>query len=172
MVTEWANWIQSTRLSNYFRDVAWIVPTSQSIHIVCVAIVLGSACMISFRLLGLTQPGRSIVRIVDTVVPWMYGCVVVLLLTGVVQTIAEPRRQFLTTVFWAKMLMVMSVVTLTVWFAGTVRRNAPAWDGGAGSAGRRRAARMFALVSLGLWAGIVICGRLIAYAWLFQSQHG
>ena len=171
LLRESADWLQSTRLSHLFRDVAWVVPTSQSIHIACVAIVLGSACMISFRLLGLMQCTRSVSGLVDSVVPCMYGCVLVLLLTGSVQTLAEPRRQFLTWLFWSKMLMVMFVVVLTMWFAGKVRRRAAAWDDpGAGVAHGQ--ARVFAFVSLALWTGIVICGRLIAYAWLLQPQHG
>jgi hypothetical protein len=169
MVRELARWIQSTALSHTFRDAPWLVPTSQAIHIVCVAIILGSACMVSFRLLGLTQLNRSVVQISNTVVPWMFRCVAVLLFTGVVQTIAEPRREFLAGFYWIKMALILCVVGLTVWFSVTLRRNAESW---ANTTGTRSpgAARVFAVVSLVLWAGIVICGRLIAYSYLLE--HG
>jgi hypothetical protein len=166
MVRQLANWISTTPLSRYFQDQLWIIPTSQSIHIVCVAIVFGSGSVISLRLLGLGSSGRSVSQLVETLVPWMYRALVVLLITGAVQTIAEPVRQFVTPEFWWKMFMVVCVTLLTVWFARAVRRNAAVWDA---PAARPGAGKAFAVVSLALWLGIVICGRLIGYTWLFYA---
>jgi hypothetical protein len=158
----WADWIASTALSDWLQSQAWIVPTSQSIHILSVSVVFGCAVMISMRLLGFSASGRSISQLVDTVVPWMYRALGVLLFTGAVQTIAEPVRQFVTPAFWGKMLMIICVIILTVWFARAVRRNAARWDT---AASRPAGAKMFALVSLGLWVGIIFCGRFIGYTW-------
>jgi hypothetical protein len=157
----WAHWIESTALSGWLRNQAWIVPTSQSIHILCVSVVLGCAVMISLRLLGLSASGRSVSQLVDTLVPWMYRALAVLLLTGLVQTVTEPVRQFVTPVFWSKMLMILCVLALTVCFARAVRRNAGKWD----ALARPPSARWFALISLSLWIGIIFCGRFIGYTW-------
>ena len=92
----------------------------------------------------------------------MYRALAVLLLTGAVQTVAEPVRQFVTPAFWLKMLMIPCVLALTIWFARQVRRNAAQWD----TAGRRPAsAKWFALISLCLWVGIIFSGRFIGYTW-------
>jgi hypothetical protein len=164
-VRHWADWISNTALSNWFQNQLWIIPTSQSIHIVCVSVVFGCAVMISLRLLGLGASGRSVSQLVDTLVPWMYRALAVLLFTGAVQTIAEPLRQFVTPAFWWKMFMIICVVSLTVWFAHAVRRNAVRWDS---AAMRPHSGRLFALLSLGLWVGIIFCGRFIGYTWLFH----
>jgi hypothetical protein len=156
----WANCIASTALSGWLQNEAWVVPTSQSIHIISVSVVFCCAVMISLRLLGLSASGRSVSQLVDTLVPWMYRALAVLLLTGLVQIIAEPVRQFVTPVFWWKMLMIIGVLVLTVSFARAVRRNAATWDGA-----RPARAKWFALISLGLWVGIIICGRFIGYTW-------
>lgn len=163
-VKHWADVISNTSLSQWFQNQLWVIPTSQSIHIVCVSIVFGCAVMISLRLLGIGK-GRSISQLVDTLVPWMYRALVVLLLTGSVQTIAEPLRQFVTPAFWWKMVMIVCVLTLTIVFARAVRHNAARWDQ---AAMRPLSARVFALVSLGLWVGIIFCGRFIGYTWLFH----
>jgi hypothetical protein len=157
----WANWIASTALSGWLQSEAWVVPTSQSIHIVSVSVVFCCAAMISLRLLGLSASGRSVSQLVDTLVPWMYRALAALLLTGLVQTIAEPVRQFVAPVFWWKMLMIIGVLALTVGFARAVRRNEAAWDTPARPAG----AKWFALISMGLWVGIIFCGRFIGYTW-------
>jgi len=157
----WADWVANTRLSDWLQSATWVVPTSQSIHIASVSVVFCCAVMISLRLLGLGTSGRSVSQLVDTLVPWMYRALTVLLLTGMVQIIAEPVRQFVAPVFWWKMLMILCVVPLTVCFARAVRGNAMRWD----SVPRPVGATWFALISLGLWVGIIFCGRFIGYTW-------
>ena len=58
MLREFAGWIAATPLSRTFQDVLWIVPASQSLHIIALAVVFSSALMINLRLLGLGS-GRS-----------------------------------------------------------------------------------------------------------------
>src|ERR1700730_14791383 len=101
----WANWLANTGLSGWLQNETWGVPTSQSIHIASVSVVFCCAAMISLRLLGLSASGRSVSQLVDTLVPWMYRALAVLLLTGFVQTVAAPVRQVVGPVFWWKMLM-------------------------------------------------------------------
>jgi hypothetical protein len=144
----WADVVSETALSSFFQSHLWIIPTSQSIHIACVSVVFACAGMISLRLLGVGARGRTVSQLVHTLVPWMYRALVILLLTGVLQTIAESLRQFVTPALWLKMLMIICVVILTTWFARAVRRNAAQLD----SAARRpMSAKVFALVSLALW---------------------
>lgn len=166
LVRVWANQISMTKISEYFQNELWIIPSSQSIHIVAVSVLFGAAAMISLRLLGVGgRSDRKISQLVKTLVPWMYGCLCVLLFTGTVQTIAEPLRQFVTPAFWWKMFMILCVLTLTIWFARSVRANAEKWDA---ATTRPVEAKVFALVSLGLWIGIIFCGRFIGYTWLFH----
>lgn len=163
MIRELATWIANTSMSHLFQNVSWVVPTSQSIHVVCIGVVFGAAVMISLRLLGVPSGGRSISQLVATLVPWMYRALVILLMTGLVQTIAEPERQFVAPVFWIKMLMIICVVLLTSWFASSVRKRAGQWD----SAARPAAAKPFAVVSLFLWVAVIACGRFIGYTYSF-----
>jgi len=157
-----ADWIANTPLSQYLQNQQWIVPTSQSIHILAVAVVFASACMINLRLLGVGRAGRSVSQLSGTLLPWMWRGLVVLLLTGVLQTLIEPVRQFVTPAFWAKMLMIVIVTLMTAVYAGAVRRRAAQWDAGDS---RPLAGRLFAIVSTLLWLGIIICGRFIAYTY-------
>lgn len=158
----WANSVSATPLSRWMQDQLWIVPTSQSIHIVAMAVIFGCAITIDLRLLGLSRTGRPISLLTRSLVPWIYGSLVVSLITGVIQTIIEPLRQFVTPAYWAKMLMIVLVFSLTVWFDRSVRRDPVRWDA---RPSRPRSAWAFALLSLLLWVGIIACGRFIAYTW-------
>jgi hypothetical protein len=166
MFRPFADWLADTPLSKTLQDHSWVVPTSQSIHILAVSIVFGSACMINLRLLGVGRSGRSVSQLSNTVVPWMWGGLAVLLFTGIVQIITEPVRQFVTPMFWAKMMMIVVVGAMTALYARAVRRNAPAWDA---AASRPWTAKLFALTSTLLWLAIIVCGRFIGYTWSFYA---
>jgi hypothetical protein len=161
-----AQWIGSTAFCEWLGENAWVIPISQSLHIVCLAVVFGSATVISLHLLGITKPGRSTSQTVTTLVPWMYRALVVLLLTGALQTIAEPVRQLVTPEFVWKMVLIIGILAMTIIFSRSVRANPAAWDS---PATRPRAAGSFAVVSLVLWTTIVVLGRLIGYTWAFYA---
>jgi len=163
MFRGFANWIAGTELSHTFQDYAdWIIPISQSIHIISVSVVFIAAILISTRLLTTANSNLTVSRLTRTLVPWMWGALGVLLLTGTIQTIAEPVRQFVTPVFWAKMIMIVVVMVMTAVFTAAVRANAPAWDV---AASRPPAARLFAITSIVLWVAVIVCGRFIGWTW-------
>ena len=166
MFRPFADWLADTPLSKTLQDHSWVVPTSQSIHILAVSIVFGSACMVNLRLLGVGRSGRSISQLSNTVVPWMWRGLAVLLFTGLVQTVAEPVRQFVTPMFWAKMLMIILVAAITAVYASAVRRQAALWDA---ASSRPWPARIFAVASTLLWLAIIVCGRFIGYTWSFYA---
>jgi hypothetical protein len=158
-----ADWLAATPLSKTLSDQPWVVPTSQSIHIVAVSAVFASALMINLRLLGVgARGGRSVSQLSDTLIPWMWRGLVVLLLTGSIQTLAEPVRQFVTPAFWAKMTMIVIVTLMTVLFVRALRGNAALWDD---VSSRPPQAKIFAVISSVMWIAIIFCGRFIAYTW-------
>jgi hypothetical protein len=161
-VHAFADWLATTWLSRAFQNAAWIVPTLQSVHIASLSVVFAAALMINLRLLGVGAAGRSVPELVATLVPWMWRGLALLLLTGSVQTIAEPVRQLETPAFWVKMALIAVVMAMTAAFARRVRAGA-ARGNAAGS--HPASARAFAVVSTLLWVAIVACGRLIAYTW-------
>lgn len=164
MFRAFADKLSATDISVALQNAEWVIPTSQSIHIVSVSVLFASAIMINMRLLGIGAKGRSISQLSGTVLPWMWRALLVLLLTGTVQAVAEPVRQFVAPVFWTKMILIVVVSLLTVFFARAVRRNAAGWDA---SGSRPGAARMFAVISSLLWVAIIFCGRFIGYTYSF-----
>jgi hypothetical protein len=166
MFRPFADWLADTPLSQTLQNQLWVVPTSQSIHILAVSIVFASVCMINLRLLGVGVTGRSVSQLSNALLPWMWRGLAVLLFTGLIQTVAEPVRQFVTPVFWAKMTMIIVVVTMTAVYARAVRRNASVWDSASSRPGGGRA---FAVLSTLLWLAIIVCGRFIGYTWSFYA---
>jgi hypothetical protein len=165
-VWPFASWLATTPLSKLFQDVLWIIPVSQCIHIVCISILFSSALAINLRLLGLWFLDRSVSSLSRSLLPWMWGSLIVLVITGFVQTVAEPVREFQSPFFWAKMTLLAIVVILSALYSGSVRAHAQRWDA---ALTRPAGATAFALVSSVLWIGIIVFGRLIAYTWILPK---
>lgn len=159
---QWADSIARTDLSKWLTAREWLIADSQSVHIVMLSIVFGCVVLINLRLLGLSLTGRPLSQLVRTLVPWIYAALIVSLITGVLQTVAEPVREFIVPAFWAKMAMIVAVVLLTEVLRRTVARNATRWDD---PQLRPHGARLFAVVSLAMWIAIIFCGRFIGYVW-------
>jgi hypothetical protein len=156
-----ASAIAASPLSQTLQNALWVVPVSQSIHILALSVVFASAMMINLRLLGVGAGGRSVSALVATLVPWMFRALLVCLCTGALQTFIEPMRQFVTPIYWMKMGLIGLMALLTLWLARTVRAHAAAWDG----PGRPGIARLFAIVSSLAWITIITFGRFIGYVW-------
>ena len=161
-VWPFATWLAATPISKLFQDVLWIIPLSQCVHIVCISVLFAAALAINLRLLGLLLLDRSVSDLARNLLPWMWRSLAGLVLTGFVQTVAEPVREFQSPFFWAKMTMLAIVLVLSLAFSASVRARAAQWDAGASRSG----AKAFALLSSVLWVAIIVVGRLIAYTWI------
>jgi hypothetical protein len=159
MFRPFADWLEETPLSRILQTQSWVIPTSQSIHILAVSIVFASACMINWRFWGARRSGRSALQL-SSLMQRMWWGLAVLLFTGLVQTIAEPVRQFVTVAFWAKMVMIIIVVAVTAQYMKTVRRRSAQWDD---DSSRPPGGRAFTVASTLLWLAIITCGRFIGY---------
>lgn len=161
-----AEWIASTPLSNELQVVSWVVPTSQSIHICCVGVLFFCSMRINARLLGFGAQGQSAAAVIATMSPRMRVALLGLLITGTIQTIAEPVRQFVTPVFWWKMAMILVVMALSEIYFRKVTASGGTADEGTAMA---EAGKVFAVCSVVLWAAIVVCGRFIGYTWAYYT---
>lgn len=157
-----AEQIGSSPASLRLQEVLWVVPATQSVHLVALSVLFASVLMISFRLLGFGSEGRSISQLTHTLLPWIWRALLVLLLTGALQVFIEPLRQLITPIFWYKMLLVALLALLTFWFSRTLLANASEWDT---RTTRPAVAKLFAVASIIGWSTVIVFGRFIAYVW-------
>ncbi|PVX30850.1 DUF6644 family protein [Sphingomonas pokkalii] len=158
-IESFGNWLYETPLSTTIRDITWIIPAVQSIHLLAIAIVVGSALVSDLRLAGVLATDESPARVVRRYLPWMWAALIVLLLTGIVMLVAEPGRTLGNTVFWTKMGLVLFAFALTLFFRKPLLD--PAF--GLEHAGWRQAVKPAAWISLIVWVAVIFCGRWIAY---------
>jgi uncharacterized membrane protein SirB2 len=150
------DWLSHTHLSLTIQTVLWIIPAVQTVHILCVAVVMTSMAMLDLRLLGWAGRSQSVSAMVQRFVPRVWYTLPVMIVTGVILIIGEPERELLNPYFRAKMLMLAVVTAITFAVQRFSSRNAY-WES------RKGAAAMAGAVSLLLWVMIVTAGRWIAY---------
>lgn len=155
-----SEWLASTPASNFISGHAWITPAVQSLHILCIAGLMGAALMINLRLLDVAGLDQSIAAVNQRHGGWVRMAALGLLLSGALLVIGEPARELLNMLFLVKMALVMVALALVWLLQHRLQRDVHAWDG---TPARRSAARWLAGGSLLLWVAIISAGRWIAY---------
>jgi len=163
MLQELSDWLAQSQLNELFSDTTrletWlIIPLSQSLHILGIAIVMIAVGMLNLQLLGFRVTRQSFAEHTAQWMPWIWIAMAILLVTGVVQTIAEPTREIMNYTFRIKMIMLAIVLAITVAYRRQVKKDPNYWSGE-----RQGLAYSLASLSLVLWFGIVAAGRLVAY---------
>ena len=158
MFTDFAAWLQATPISVTIQSVTWIIPLIQSIHIVTIGIVFVSILMVVLRILGVARVDQPFDAVLVRFSPWMWIGLVVMAITGAVLIVGEPIREFTTTSFWLKMVLIVIGAASAAafrWSLGSVAGDRqPVFSFGLKSA---------AVATLLLWVVIIFLGRAIAY---------
>jgi hypothetical protein len=151
-------WLAETPLSLVIQNVPWIIPTTQSIHILSVAIVISSAVMLDLRMLNVVGRSQPTASYAARFLPWIWWTLIVLALTGTVLIIGEPARSLENPSFQTKMVLLILAIGTTVFVQRPLAavRDDP-------DANRELGKQLVAVVSLLLWVGIIFAGRWIAY---------
>jgi len=156
MIEQFCDWLSNTSVSLTIQTVMWIIPAVQTVHILCVSIVMASMAMLDLRLIGVAKR-QPVSRLVNRFVPWVWWTLPILLITGTILTIGEPTRELLNPYFRTKMCLLVAVIVITFIVQRKTKKDESYWDK------RRAVAAIAGVASLLLWVGIVTAGRWIAY---------
>jgi hypothetical protein len=162
MLDDFIQWLGATQASLVIQKVFWIIPTVQTIHILAISVVLASMAMFDLRLLGLAGTRHSVIALSGRFMPWLWGALIVLVISGSILIVGEPRRSLGNVFFQSKMCMLATAIAVTLGFQAVLKR-----DLAAGSAdlapSHVAVAKIAGGLSLALWVGIAVAGRMIAY---------
>jgi hypothetical protein len=155
-----AKWLAATWLSHAIQTAGWIIPTLQIIHILCVAIVFSSAVLVDFRLFRLFERNEPLHEVTRRFLPAIWPVLGILLLSGSLLIIGEPRRSLLNSTFYLKMALLVVAILLTAGLQRSIAAAPASWEQ---NRSRRMAGKALATVSILVWCGILFAGRWIAY---------
>ena len=151
-------WVESTDLSTAIREGALPYPILGGFHLLGIALFGGMVLATDLRLLGWAMQRRPVSDIVQQFRPWKWIGFVVVVASGLLLAWAEPLKLYRSPSFWIKIALFVLVGVHAFVFRGGVYQNAAKLD-----AAITPQARLAAVLSLVLWAGLIISGRLIAF---------
>lgn len=129
----------------------WLYPLLEALHVVGIALLLGSLVVFELRVwgLGASLPAPALARLA---LPLTLGGFGLAVLTGLLMFASQAADMLSNRIFVLKMTLLM--------VAGL---NAAAFHSRGGLGKLDGVARAQACASLGLWLAVIICGRWIAY---------
>ena len=151
MLQGFFEWLQALPVSQAIGSSIWIFPLVQAIHLVFLALFAGAILIVDLRLLGLGMRLQPVSQVARDARPWLVIGFLGMVATGLPQLMQNASREYFSEFFWYKMYLIAIGLILIV----TIRRKLTQVDEPSA------AGKVVALVSIMIWAGVVINARLI-----------
>ena len=151
--------IEEGSIASAMRDSLWIYPFVETIHIIGFSILVGAIVMFDLRILGISKR-ISVRMLAHHLLPWSLAALLLIVPTGLLMFASEASDLVSNRAFVVKMLLLMLAGTNAAAFHLGSFRNAELWDQNTPAPA---GAKLHAVASMLIWAGIITCGRMIAY---------
>lgn len=141
-----------------FMHTTWGWPAAESLHFIGLSLLIGTVGLFDLRLLGLARgiPASALHRLVK----WGVLGFALNVVSGLSFLMAEPDQYVYNPSFHVKMLCVAAAGLNAGAFYLTAYRRTTAGGPGADAP---LAAKIAAAVSLSLWIGVIVAGRLLTF---------
>jgi hypothetical protein len=157
-----AEWVAATPFSVGLHESFYMYAWIESLHVVTLMLSLGMLLVIDLRMLGLwltSVPASKLAERLDK--PMLIGFSI-MVVTGVLLYLGIPIRTTQSLWFRIKVILLVAAFINAWLFRRHMQAAVGSWDVAAKPPRRTRIA---AVLSLSLWAGVIMCGRFIAYDW-------
>ena len=154
-------WVDAFPSSIAMRESLYAFPVLPTLHLISLVMFAGLVVMMDLRLLGVAYRGTPFSEIQARLFPWQVVGMVVTSVAGLLLFYAQPMRYFGRVLYWIKIALMVLAIVNALLFHLTTYRSVAKWD----TSGPPRGAKVAGGLSLALWAGVVVFGRLTAYDW-------
>ena len=151
--------LELSSLAGAMKHSLWLYPIVEIVHIAGFALLVGTVAAFDLRLLGFAR-STSIRALERSLLPWAWIAFLFIVPSGAAMFSAHAVDFASNPAFRVKLLLLLAAGLNALLFHAGVFRSVSAWDQHVPTP---RAAKLSAALSLGIWAGVISCGRLIAY---------
>lgn len=152
---ELAGQISETSLAYALTDSTWLFGTVEAVHVLALTLVFGSIALVDLRLVGLAFAGRDPQVLLRQWLPFTWAGFAAAAITGAIMIFANPQGYFANFFFQAKLALLL-LAGLNMALFHLVASPRLAIPGAV-------APRVSGIVSLAVWATIVVFGRWIGF---------
>jgi uncharacterized membrane protein len=153
------SWLESTGPAVAIAESAWIFPTMEAVHVVGLALLVGSIVTFDLHVLGIARRTRPTATLARAILPWTWTGFLLAIATGLVMFVSNATTYVDNKVFLVKMglLIVAGLNALLFHLHPHGRRFTAVGD-------LTPLLRTSAAASLSLWVTLVVMGRWIGFA--------
>jgi len=163
VIRSWFEWIDVLPSSIAMRESVYGYPYLLTAHAVSMALFAGLIVMMDLRLLGYGFKRSPLSQVQRQLFPWQMFTMTVSAITGALLFYSQPLRYYGKVFFWVKMALMVFAGLNALYFHFTTYRTVAVWD----TTDRPPyGAKLAGALSIVLWAGVVIFGRITAYNWM------
>jgi hypothetical protein len=153
------HWINTTSLSLQIKNVSWVVPIVQCVHILAITVVISAILLVNLRFVGIFEYPEPVVAFSRRYLQRVWVSLVILAISGALLIIGEPERTLRNPIFYSKMTLLAAVIITTLLAQRQAIRAGPTRS----SSSSAPMLKGLAWTSIMLWVAIIFCGRWIAY---------
>jgi len=150
--------LEGGAINVWVTSSAWLWPLLEILHFFGLSLLLGALLVIDLRMIGFF---RSIdIRATHALLPWVFVGFALNLVTGILFIFGDPLRYAVHAGFQLKMALILIAGVNALWYAWKIHPKMQNW---AADEVPPTLAKGVASVSLVVWTGVLLLGRLIPY---------
>jgi hypothetical protein len=151
--------LQGSALADWMRDTNPAMQVVEAAHVLAAVMVFGTVLIVDLRLLGLADSRRAFTRISRETLPLAWAAFALAVITGSLMFITSAHTYFGNAAFQWKAVALLAAGLNMALFQLHTARSLAAWDVGKPPP----AACLAGMISLLLWAAVVLLGRWIGF---------
>ena len=153
------NWIQNTGWATGIKESSLLFPIIEGSHIMALSFSVGMIMILDMRLLRISFRSETVSSIMEQLMPFTLAGFAVEMLTGVLLFLTQAVKAYSNPFFRIKMILLVLAGINALYYQLRYYPKMAEWDRTATPFG----VRIVAVTSLALWAGVIACGRTMAY---------
>ena len=152
--------LENSTLGVTITESEWMFPTIETLHVLALALVIGSIAMLDLRMLGVANRDRGVTQLAEDTLPWTWGAFVVAAISGGLMFVSAATSYYDNVPFRIKLVLLALAGANMALFNLTAYRAVHDWNH---TLPTPQPARIAASLSLLFWIGVVVAGRWIGF---------
>jgi hypothetical protein len=153
-------WLENTALAVLIRESSYGFAILAALHILSLTLSVGVVIWFDLRLLGVSMPGCPVVQVYRRLMPWLVTGFTLMFVTGALLFTGFATKAYANPYFRLKVIGLLLAGANAAYFHFATERGIARWN----EARRPPAlARMAGLVSIVVWALVILAGRMMSY---------
>jgi hypothetical protein len=160
MTDDFLNTIGDSFLGEMARGYFWMWPLLENLHFIGLSALMGGLLVVDLRVIGIGPPKHIPMKPALSLIPFVMIAFAINLITGIIFFCGDPFRYYYNLAFQWKIALIVLAGANALWFWFGEHAKLSALPEGADTP---ISAKVIAGISLSLWIGVIILGRLIPY---------